>query len=100
MKFTEAFLKKLKDEGKIRDYTIVKNKKSTTVTIRPGGKTKEWIQLHLQAWAGANHLDLKKEHRFHPERRWRFDWALPDKMIGIEYEGLNSEKSGHTTISG
>ncbi len=35
---------------------------------------------------------MDKEYRFHPDRKWRFDFALPDKMIGIEYEGLNSEK--------
>lgn len=27
------------------------------------------------------------EYRFHPERRWRFDWAWPDKKIAVEQEG-------------
>lgn len=27
------------------------------------------------------------EHRFHAERRWRFDMAYLDKMIAIEVEG-------------
>lgn len=27
------------------------------------------------------------EFRFHPERRWRFDYAWPDKMIAFEQEG-------------
>ena len=27
------------------------------------------------------------EHRFHPVRRWRFDWAWPDKSIALEVEG-------------
>ncbi len=40
------------------------------------------------------------EHRFHHERMFRFDWAFPDLMIAIEYEGLMSKKSGHTTIGG
>ncbi len=42
----------------------------------------------------------QKEYEFHPTRKWRFDWAIPGRKIGIEYEGLFSEKSGHTTISG
>ena len=37
---------------------------------------------------------------FHPVRKWRFDWAIPDIKVAIEYEGLMSEKSGHTTPTG
>lgn len=40
------------------------------------------------------------EHKFHPTRKWRFDWAIPDLKIAIEYEGLHSAKSRHTTITG
>ena len=28
-----------------------------------------------------------KEHRFHPERRWRFDFAWPDYKLAVELEG-------------
>ena len=28
-----------------------------------------------------------KEFMFHPTRRWRFDYAYPDKKIAIECEG-------------
>ena len=45
-------------------------------------------------------LEYKHELVFHPERKWRFDFAIPSLMISIEYEGLFSEKSGHTTING
>ncbi len=45
-------------------------------------------------------IDFVEEHKFHPTRKWRFDFAIPEKMIGIEYEGLFSKKSGHTTIDG
>ena len=27
------------------------------------------------------------EHRFHPKRKWRFDFAIPSKMIAFEFEG-------------
>jgi len=40
------------------------------------------------------------EHKFHPVRHWRFDYALPDLGIAIEYEGLYSKKSRHTSIKG
>lgn len=40
------------------------------------------------------------EHRFDDQRKFRFDWAVPSLNLGIEYEGLLSEKSGHLTIGG
>ena len=32
-------------------------------------------------------LTYEQEHRFHPERRWRFDFILPEHRIAIEIEG-------------
>lgn len=29
----------------------------------------------------------EREHRFHPVRRWRFDFAFPDLRIAVEVEG-------------
>lgn len=29
----------------------------------------------------------EREHRFHPTRRWRFDFAWPEKKLAIECEG-------------
>jgi very-short-patch-repair endonuclease len=28
-----------------------------------------------------------REYRFHPKRRWRLDFAWPDRMLGVEIEG-------------
>lgn len=39
----------------------------------------------LQARALA--LKPVREHRFHPTRRWRFDFAFPDQMLAVEIEG-------------
>ena len=27
------------------------------------------------------------EYRFHPERKWRIDWAWPDQKVGLEVDG-------------
>lgn len=41
----------------------------------------------------AQQLDLAKidgwvtEHRFHPERQWRFDFAWPAILVAVEVEG-------------
>jgi len=40
------------------------------------------------------------EYEFHPVRDWRFDYALPEQNIAIEYEGIYSKKSRHLTIKG
>lgn len=29
----------------------------------------------------------EEEHRFHPERRWRFDFAWPEFWVAVECEG-------------
>lgn len=42
----------------------------------------------------------EREYRFHPTRKWRFDFAYPEQKIGIECEGGTWAKSRHTTGSG
>jgi len=41
-----------------------------------------------------------EEFQFAKPRRFRFDFCFPDKMVAIEYEGIISVKSDHTTIKG
>ena len=31
--------------------------------------------------------DWEPEYRFHPVRRWRFDFANPEYKVAIEFEG-------------
>jgi hypothetical protein len=70
-------------------------KKPKTVSLE-----KTWMQQELEKWTERRCLKLKPEHRFHAERKWRFDWCIPALMIAIEYEGLMSAKSRHTTVKG
>lgn len=35
------------------------------------------------------------EFRFHPERRWRFDFAFPDLLVAVEVEGGVHTKGRH-----
>lgn len=43
-------------------------------------------------------VGLKPEHEFvfHPERRWRFDFAFPDVKVAVEAEGGIFVKGAHT----
>ena len=47
-------------------------------------------------------VEPQREYMFHPTRKWRLDFAFPDRKIAVEYEGMafKVEKSRHTTISG
>lgn len=58
---------------------------------------------------GLNHIDLilteakipfEKEYKFLSDRKFKADRAIPQKRILIEYEGLFSAKSRHTTATG
>lgn len=37
-----------------------------------------------------------REHRFHPVRKWRFDFAWPDRMLAVEIEGGAFSGGRHT----
>lgn len=44
--------------------------------------------------------DFVEEHVFSTTRNFRFDWALPYLKLAVEYEGVFSKKSRHTTVNG
>jgi len=41
-----------------------------------------------------------REYRFHPSRRWRFDYAWPSRMIALEIEGGVWTGGRHTRGAG
>jgi len=45
-------------------------------------------------------VDFVTEYRYCEARKFRFDFAIVDKKIAIEYEGINSEFSRHTEMVG
>ena len=51
------------------------------------------LALALSPVAG---WDLEREYRFHPTRKWRFDFAFPSQKLAIEIEGFGR----HQTVSG
>lgn len=59
-----------------------------------------WMWGQLAAWSLKSGISVVRELKFHPRRLWCFDFAIPDRMIALEYEGIFSEKSGHTTHKG
>lgn len=49
-------------------------------------KAEELLEFHLKALK----IDHVREFRFHPARRWRFDFAIPEIMLAVEVEGITS----------
>ena len=65
------------------------------------------LALHIRVLRqseGREYLgEAKKEYRFHPVRRWRFDFAWPEFKVALEAEGgtwSSKGKSRHTTAKG
>jgi hypothetical protein len=52
-------------------------------------------------WFRDNGLDEPAtEVRFHPDRKWRFDFAWPDQMIALEVEGGIFTRGRHQRPAG
>ena len=102
MKWSKENLQKLQRTGKIRSYTETKVVRPVSKVRIPtaGCKEVQWLRWNLQFWCSERGLNLEEEYRFHEERRFRFDFAIKEMMLALEYDGLNSEKSGHTTLVG
>lgn len=45
-------------------------------------------------------VDCLKEFRFHPVRKWRFDYAIPEHKIAVEVEGGVWTQGRHTRPKG
>lgn len=50
----------------------------------PQSQLEATLLLHIRA---AKLPTPVREHRFHPERKWRFDIAWPEQKLAVECEG-------------
>jgi hypothetical protein len=108
MGLTIKDLEKLQKLGKIRGFQVRELK---PVKVEVGGrivtkhwgkvsKEKDWLGSNLLFWCNEKALTLQEEYKFHVERNFRLDYFIPALKLGIEYEGIMSEKSRHTTVTG
>ncbi len=67
---------------------------------KPKHKHKEPVQKRrLREWLQNEFGDLlRTEHRFHPTRMWRFDWAVPSLLLAVEFDGITSH-AAHTSMT-
>lgn len=105
-KWSEKHLMKLLAGGKIRGYTIPSQTSRTPAgrivakLYKKKSQEKNWISETLFAWCNARLLPLQEEYKFHPDRKWRFDWCIEPLKLAFEYEGIYSKKSRHTNNKG
>lgn len=75
-------------------------------SITPTKKVRQRANKHplTDAFTAICRSELKtevvKEYRFHPTRRWRFDYAIPSKKIALEVEGGVFTQGRHTRSTG
>lgn len=60
-------------------------------------KLEETFALQLRAMKAP---EPAREHRFHPVRKWRFDFAWPDRLFAVEIEGGVWTGGRHTRGAG
>ena len=56
-----------------------------------------YIQILKRSHKG---LKIVKEYQFHPERKWRFDYAFPDLRIAVEIDGAVWTYGRHNNAKG
>jgi len=96
MTWSKSHLQKLEKEGRIKKVDFPKEPEKKIFIPKEIGKYK----LHIMSVLERSGLNVQEEYQFDGVRKFRFDWAIEKYRIAIEYEGIFSEKSGHTTISG
>lgn len=113
MAWTEKDLQKIKDKGFSIDGNkpfrreatilnpvpdILKSQRVKMTKISIEKNTIGFVLISLKQKGLIT--DFVTEHKFDNVRRFRFDWAIIDLKIAIEYEGIISEKSRHTSMDG
>lgn len=67
--------------------------KTKTVKSSPGKDHIEWVLKGLK-------LNYLKEFKFYAQRKFRFDFCIQEYKLAIEYEGIFSDISRHTSTTG
>lgn len=67
-------------------------------TKRPAGPDLEEIfSIQIRA---VRLPPAQREYRFHPERRWKFDFSWPQSMVAVEIEGGTYLRGRHVRPEG
>lgn len=97
VKMTISELEALQTSGKIKGFKAPgevpadkpQEPKGKIISKHFSRKSKalDTISWTILKWSQEKGLTLMEEYRFHETRKWRFDKALPEVMIAVEFEG-------------
>jgi len=78
-------------ERMMKCIDTITRKERTTMSKIPQALSpgEEAFALHCQ----VEHLYPEREFMFHPDRKWRFDFAWPEQKIAVEVEGIGRHQS-------
>ncbi len=109
MNWSLCDIERLKASGKIRGFIapVVKKRKHeiggriVTGIYLTKSKEKNSILINLFEWSQQRAYKLYEEYFFTLEKRYRFDYAIPEIKTCVEYEGgIFQKKSGHKSAEG
>lgn len=87
---------KIDQQETISESVVIKSAANKKVSVE-----KNTIELYLKQLVQSGIIkEYQTEFKFDDKRKFRFDWYIPELRLAIEYEGIISEKSRHTTIAG
>lgn len=101
--------RKLKRRG-TKSRTITGKKKDKLASSAKALGTALASEKHPKASPQEDHLagllteaglaGFRRNFRFHETRRWLFDFAWPDLLVAMEYEGMFGGRSRHLSFKG
>ena len=100
MRMSAKEYNKLRAKGKVKGPKLVKTK-SATNTVKAVRKTPLGVFFITKALQNAG-IVFETEYFFAKPRLYRFDFAIPNRKIYIEYEGLVApgRMGGHQSTAG
>ena len=96
LKYCDSRLRKagvLKPKRKMKPLCVSKGKEPKTAL-------KSNLDLFCKVCKSTLGVDVEMEYKFHPTRKWRYDYAILSKHIAIEVEGGVWTGGRHTRPAG
>jgi very-short-patch-repair endonuclease len=79
---------------------VPRKKKQEEAPVKAPAKRKTPEEILAAHLALAGYPPPKAQHRFHPTRRWAFDFAWPELMLAVEVEGGVGTRGRHVRPAG
>lgn len=71
----------------ILDVPASSGKSATARAQTPARGRASPLELELAGHLAVMQLHAEQQYRFHPERKWRFDFAFVDELVAVELDG-------------